>query len=78
MLKNVDLNLNKNLFVIAVILIAGIGGLSIQIPYAIAENGAIAKTIQITSIATSLILGIVTNAILNRIEDGTENKTTKK
>ena len=58
MLKNVDMNQNKNLFVIAAILIAGIGGLKIQIT----EN------IQITTIATALILGIVTNSILNLIE----------
>ena len=74
MLKNVDLNTNKNLFVIASILIAGIGGLSIQIPYAFAANGAILKTIQITSIATALILGIVTNVILNRVEKGKKTK----
>ena len=73
MLKDVDLNNNKNLFVIASILIAGIGGLTIQIPYAFAPSGAITKTIQITTIATALILGIVTNAILNRIDKKTDN-----
>ena len=74
MLKDVDLNHNKNLFVIASILIAGIGGLTIQIPYAIAETGEIVKTIQITTIATALILGIVTNAILNHIENRKNNQ----
>ena len=68
MFKNLDLDDNKNLFVVAAILISGIGGLTIQIPYAFAANGAVAKTIQITSIATALILGIVTNAILNKVE----------
>ena len=58
MLKNVDMSRNKNLFVIAAILIAGIGGLKIQIT----------DNIQITTIATALILGIVTNTILNCIE----------
>lgn len=70
MFKHIDLESNKNLFVVASILIAGIGGLTIQIPYALAEGGAIAKTIQITSIATALILGIVTNKVLTGIEKG--------
>ena len=68
MLKDVDLNLNKNMFVIAAILIAGIGKLKILIPYAFAENGEITNTIQITPIATALILGIATNALLTYIE----------
>ncbi len=68
MFKNLDLDDNKNLFVVASILISGIGGLSIQIPYAIAETGEITNTIQITSIATALIIGIVTNAILTKVE----------
>lgn len=77
MFKDLDLNDNKNLFVVAAILISGIGGLSIQIPYAFAENGAVAKTIQITAIATALILGIVTNAILTRIENSKLGKSPK-
>lgn len=68
MFKNLDLEDNKNLFVVASILISGIGGLSIQIPYAVAENGAVSNTIQITSIATALIIGIITNAILTKVE----------
>ena len=52
MIQPVDLGDNKNLFVVSVILIAGIGGLQIQI-------GAIT----ITSIACALILGILTNAL---------------
>lgn len=67
MFKEVDLNQNKNLFTVAAILIAGIGGLSIQIPYAM-EGNEISKVITITSIATALILGIVTLAICNAIE----------
>ncbi|MBO5952786.1 MAG: uracil-xanthine permease [Oscillospiraceae bacterium] len=69
MFKNLDLDNNKNLFVVASILISGIGGLAIRIPYAIAENGAITNTIQITSIATALIIGIATNAILTKVEN---------
>ena len=68
MMKDVDLNIRKNLFVLSAILIAGIGNLSIQIPYAFGEHGEVTKSIQITTIATAMILGIVTNAILNRIE----------
>ena len=68
MFKELDLNRSRNLFVVSAILIAGIGGLTIQIPYALAANGAIAKTIQITAIATALILGIITNAILLKVE----------
>ena len=58
----------ENLFVIAAILIAGIGGLKIQIT----------DSIQITTIATALILGIVTNAVLGCIEkrhNDTEKET---
>ncbi len=68
MFKELDLNENKNLFVVAAILICGIGGLTIQIPYELAANGAVAKTIKITGIATALIVGIVTNAVLNKLE----------
>jgi len=68
MFKHLDLDNSKNLFVVASILISGIGGLSIQIPYAIAETGEITGVIQITSIATALIIGIITNAILTKVE----------
>lgn len=68
MFKDLDLSDNKNLFVVSSILVSGIGGLTIQIPYQFADNGAVAATIQITGIATALIIGIVTNAILGKIE----------
>lgn len=69
MFQKVDLNNNKNLFTISAILIAGIGGLSIQIPYAVdGATGAVTSTIQITSIATALILGIITMVVCNAIE----------
>ena len=68
MFKELDLSDNKNLFVVSAILISGIGGLTIQIPYQLAANGAVAKTIQITSIATALLLGILTNFVLTKIE----------
>ena len=53
MVQDIDLNQNKNLFVVSVILIAGIGGLTVSF-------GAVS----LTSIACALILGILTNLIL--------------
>lgn len=67
MFKDIDLGDNENLFTVSAILIAGIGGLSINIPYAL-ENGAVSKTVSITAIATALILGIVTNVIIKAIK----------
>ena len=93
MFQQVDLNKNKNLFTVAAILISGIGGLSLQIPYAIygtdlmgkgvaevsegvfevvdvvlAPKGQVSNAIQITSIATALILGIITMVVTNAVE----------
>lgn len=62
MFKDLDLGENKNLFTVSAILIAGIGGLTLQIPYG--EN----KFIQITSIATALILGIITHLVCNKVD----------
>lgn len=55
MLQSVDLNNNKNLFVASVILITGIGGMSIQI-----------GQIKITTIACALILGILVNLLVSK------------
>lgn len=68
MFKDIDLGDNKNLFTVSTILIAGIGGLAIKIPYHLTDNGTVDKTITITSIATALILGIVVHAIISAIE----------
>lgn len=54
MIQKVDLGENRNLFVVASILVTGIGGLTLNF-------GAIT----LTNIATALIIGIVTNAILS-------------
>ena len=54
MLQPVDLGDNKNLFTASVILIAGIGGLSLTF-----------GKVTITSIATALILGIIINTVLS-------------
>ena len=79
MFKNIDLGDNKNLFTVSTVLIAGIGGLAIKIPYHLAGDGTVDKTITITSIATALILGIVVHAIISAIEkkqggDGNEEE----
>ena len=52
--QRVDLEQSKNLFTISVILVAGIGKLSLHI-----------GGIKITEIACALILGIIVNAICN-------------
>ena len=54
MIQKVDLNDNRNLFTVSVILIAGIGGLTLTF-----------GKITITSIACALILGIITNTLVN-------------
>ena len=79
MFKDINLGDNKNLFTVSTILISGIGGLSIKIPYALAGDGTVTKTITITSIATALVLGIIVYAIINAIEkkqggDGNEEE----
>ena len=61
MIQNVDLSDNRNLFVVSVILICGVGGLEI----------AFGK-VTITKIACALILGILVNVIVNI---GKKNKT---
>jgi uracil permease len=58
MIQKVDLEKNRNLFVVSVILICGIGGLSVSF-----------GEVTITSIACALILGIIMNLILSREKD---------
>jgi uracil permease len=53
MLKGVDLNDSDNLFVVSIILVAGIGGLTLNF-----------GDFTVSGIATALILGIVTNFML--------------
>ena len=53
MIQQVDLNNNRNLFVVSVILIAGVGGLFVSF-----------GNITLTEVACALILGILTNLIL--------------
>lgn len=53
MIQKVDLDKNRNLFVVAVILICGIGGLTVTF-----------GKVTLTEVACALILGIIVNAIL--------------
>ena len=55
MLQPVDLNDNRNLFVVAAILVCGIGGLTLNF-----------GSVQISAIATALIVGILVNVLFNR------------
>ena len=57
MLQPVDLGDNRNLFVVAAILVCGIGGLTLKF-----------GPVEISSIATALILGIIVNVVFNRRE----------
>ena len=58
MIQKVDLGQNKNLFVVASILIPGIGGMAM----------AIGK-VTITAIACALILGIIVNLVVSKAKD---------
>lgn len=54
MIQKVDLNENSNLFVVSVVLIAGVGGMALQF-----------GKVTITSVACALILGILVNLLVN-------------
>ncbi|MBR1763222.1 MAG: uracil-xanthine permease [Eubacterium sp.] len=58
MIQKVDLDQNKNLFVVAVILIAGIGGLTLSF-----------GKVTLTEVACALILGIITNILVAKKKD---------
>ena len=62
MIQNVDLGKNRNLFVVSVILIAGVGGFTLNIRF-----GANA-VITVTEVACALILGIIVNGIAGKPE----------
>ena len=55
MIQKVDLEENRNLFVVSTILICGIGGLTLNF-----------GQVTITSIATALVLGIIVNLVLGK------------
>ena len=66
MIQKVDLEDHANLFTVSVILITGIGGMAM----------AIGK-VYITGIACALVLGILTNLVLNKFKkpDDTDTKS---
>ena len=66
MLRGIDLGESKNLFVVCSILIAGIGGLSLKFG---AEADGSNPVIEISSIATALILGILVNVLFKEKKD---------
>ena len=65
MVQKVNLGDNRNLFVVSVILIAGVGGLTLNFTVG---NGSIT----ITPVACALILGIIVNLIVNFKKDKNE------
>ena len=58
MVQKVDLNQNKNLFVVSTILISGIGGLTLNF-----------GKVTITAVACALILGIIVNIIVSKAKE---------
>lgn len=69
MIQVVDLNENRNLFVVSIILITGVGGLSISF-----------GKVTLTTIACALILGIIANLMLNgnKGDDNAKSEETKE
>ena len=63
MVQEVDLNDNRNLFVVSAILIAGIGGLTVTF-----------GQVTITSVACALILGILVNVLVHHKDLPEEQK----
>ena len=55
MIQKVDLNENRNLFTVSVILIAGVGGLALEI-----------GKVTLTAVACALILGIIVNLLTSK------------
>ena len=68
MIQKVDLGSNRNLFVVSVILIAGVGGFVLNIP--LGNNGVIT----ITEVAGALILGILVNLMVRLKKDKPEEQ----
>lgn len=58
MIQSVDLNQNKNLFVVSSILIAGVGGLTLQF-----------GQVTLTTVACALIIGIVINLMVKNAKE---------
>ena len=62
MIQDADLGQNKNLFVVATILITGIGGLTVSF-----------GKVTLTAVACALILGILANLLLKNAKEETES-----
>ncbi len=67
MIQSVDLGENRNLFVVAVILICGIGGLTVSF-----------GKVTLTEVACALILGILTNLIVSKNDKKSADNTAEK
>ncbi len=67
MIQDVDLGDNRNLFVVAIILICGIGGLTLSF-----------GKVTLTEVACALILGIVANLVLGGKDKDKAEETTEK
>ena len=63
MIQDANLDDNRNLFVVSVILIAGIGGLTLTF-----------GDITLTEVAAALILGILTNVMLSKKKGNADKK----
>lgn len=64
MIQDVDLGQNKNLFVVATILITGIGGLTVSF-----------GKVTLTAVACALILGIIANLLLKNAKEDVTDET---
>ncbi len=64
MIQDVDLGQNKNLFVVATILITGIGGLTVSF-----------GKVTLTAVACALILGIIANLLLKNAKEDVADET---
>lgn len=71
MLKQVDLSDNANLYVVCAILVIGIGGLSLNFGTNSITKGAL---IQVTSLATALIVGLITKVIVSKKQPAENDK----
>ena len=66
MIQKVDLNDNRNLFTVSVILIAGVGGMTLTF-----------GKVTITAVACALVLGILTNLLVNIKSKKADGATTE-
>lgn len=65
-LSKVDLNDNKNLYVVSAILVCGIGGLAINLGTNAITGGPL---ISLTALATALVMGLLTKALVREKGD---------